>query len=172
MVTVERRRVPRTRLQGLVYIGIGTDNGGVVLDVSDGGLSFHAVACVQQDSPNHFSLSAEGRRRVEGFAEVAWNSAAGKCAGLRFTHLPEEVREQIQIWSNQPRLSLPAAGEFLQPDEMKPAPNSMEVAGPASAEIHSALLRSTLSSPPRQSNKFRGLRLFLQNASPKPKKHR
>jgi hypothetical protein len=105
---------------------MGTDNGGVVLDVSDGGLSFHAVASVQQDSPIHFSLSVEGRRCVEGFAEVAWNSAAGKCAGLRFTHLPEEVREQIQIWSNQPRLNPPAAGESLQPIEAKPAPNSAE----------------------------------------------
>lgn len=131
MVTMERRRAPRTKLRELVYIGMGADNGGVVLDVSEGGLSFHAVASVQQDSPIHFSLSVEGRRRVEGLAEVAWNSAAGKCAGLRFTHLPEEVREQIQIWSNQPRLNSPAAGESLQPLETKPAPNSVEDRAPA-----------------------------------------
>jgi hypothetical protein len=130
MLTMERRRAPRTRLRELVYIGMGTDNGGVVLDVSDGGLAFHAVASVQQDSPIHFSLSVEGRRRVEGFAEVAWNSAAGKCAGLRFTHLPEEVREQIQIWSKQPRLNLPVAGESFQPMETRLAPNSVGDAAP------------------------------------------
>lgn len=128
MGTLERRRAPRTRLRELVYIGMGIDNGGVALDVSDGGLSFHAVASVQQDSPIHFSLSVEGRRRVEGLAEVAWNSATGKCAGLRFTHLPEVVREQIQIWSNQPRLNPSADVEYLQSIETKPAPNRVEVA--------------------------------------------
>jgi PilZ domain len=107
MVTTERRRAPRTKLREIVYIGMGTDNGGVVLDISDGGLSFHAVTSIDQTEPIQFSLSVQGRGRIQGTAEVTWNSAAAKCAGLRFTHLPEEVRKQIQIWSNQPRLNSP-----------------------------------------------------------------
>ena len=147
MITMERRRAPRTRLRELVYIGMGNDNGGVVLDVSEGGLAFHAVASIQQTSPIQFSLSVDGNRRIEGIAEVAWNSTAGKCAGLRFTHLPEEVREQIQIWSNQPRVNWPADAHDIQLVETKAAPwstdNSAPVGpnqpGPAATSLSAAM---------------------------------
>ena len=36
--TAERRQAPRTKLVEIAYIGMGPENGGLVLDVSDGGL--------------------------------------------------------------------------------------------------------------------------------------
>jgi hypothetical protein len=45
----ERRQNPRTKLVEIAYIGMGPENGGLVLDVSEGGLSFHSVAPIQRD---------------------------------------------------------------------------------------------------------------------------
>lgn len=107
-----RRRAPRTSLRDLVYIGMGSENGGVVLDVSEGGLAFQAIAPVQLDRTIHFSLMVAGTGRFEGTGEVAWSSDTGKMCGLRFVHLPEEGREQIQIWAGQPRVTSSAAVEL------------------------------------------------------------
>jgi hypothetical protein len=98
-------------LRDLVYIGMGSENGGVVLDVSEGGLAFQAIAPVQLDRTIHFSLMVAGTGRFEGTGEVAWSSGTGKICGLRFVHLPEEGREQIQIWAGQPRVTSSAAIE-------------------------------------------------------------
>ena len=96
--------------------------------------------------PYNFLTVLKAAAASEGFAEVAWNSAAGKCAGLRFTHLPEEeVREQIQIWSNQPPPIPPAPWKSLQPMETKLAPNG--VGNRAPAEIHPLVADSTSLSP-------------------------
>jgi hypothetical protein len=43
VVTPDRRQTPRTKLVEIAYIGMGPENGGLVLDVSDGGLSFHGT---------------------------------------------------------------------------------------------------------------------------------
>ena len=54
-VKPDRRHSPRTKLVEIAYIGMGPENGGLVLDVSDGGLSFHAVAPVCREENNTFS---------------------------------------------------------------------------------------------------------------------
>jgi hypothetical protein len=90
----ERRQARRTKLVEIAYIGMGPDNGGLVLDVSDGGLSFHAVAPVQPAQEIRFLLSLRGHSRIEGAGEVVWTNEMRTVCGLRFTSLSSGARRK------------------------------------------------------------------------------
>jgi hypothetical protein len=107
MMQQERRLCGRKPLEQLAYISLPFDNGGIVLDVSEGGLGFQAVAPVEVGAPIHFRFSVRPVAWIEAIGEVVWKDETGKSGGLRFTHLPDEVREQIRTWSGQPRVNLP-----------------------------------------------------------------
>ena len=109
----DRRQTPRTKLEEIAYIGMGPENGGLVLDVSDGGLSFHSVAPVQPAETIHFLLSSRGQNRIEGAGEVVWTNEMRTVCGLRFTSLSSGAREYLDNWTNQSRMSAPAREEAV-----------------------------------------------------------
>jgi hypothetical protein len=111
----ERRQTPRTKLVEIAYIGMGPENGGLVLDVSDGGLSFHSVAPVQPAETIRFLLSLRGENRIEGAGEVVWTNEMRTVCGLRFTSLSSGAREHLNNWTNQSRMSAPARKEAESP---------------------------------------------------------
>ncbi len=111
----DRRQTPRTKLEEIAYIGMGPENGGLVLDVSDGGLSFHSVAPVQPAETIHFLLSSRGQNRIEGSGEVVWTNEMRTVCGLRFTSLSTGAREYLNNWTNQSRMSAPAREEVVSP---------------------------------------------------------
>jgi hypothetical protein len=111
----DRRQSPRTKLSELAYIGMGPENGGLLLDVSDGGLSFHAVAPVQPAENIHFLLSLQGHGRIEGAGEVVWTNEMRTVCGLRFTSLSSGARELLNKWTNQSRMPEAAPGEAVPP---------------------------------------------------------
>lgn len=100
MSATERRQVPRTKLEKLAYIHIEPDNGGIVLNVSDGGLAFHSMAPVEKNGQVLFSLK-EQNRRIDVCGELVWTDEVQKIGGLRFTTLTSEAREQITNWASQ-----------------------------------------------------------------------
>jgi hypothetical protein len=104
MPTPERRQTPRTKLVEIAYIGMGPENGGLVLDVSDGGLSFHAVAPVQPAQTIRFLLSLRGQSPIEGAGQVVWTNEMRTVCGLRFTSLSSDAREHLTNWTNQSRM--------------------------------------------------------------------
>jgi hypothetical protein len=111
----DRRQSPRTKLSEIAYIGMGPENGGLLLDVSDGGLSFHAVAPVQPAENIHFLLSLQGHGRIEGAGEVVWTNEMRTVCGLRFTSLSSGARELLNKWTNQSRIPEAARGETVSP---------------------------------------------------------
>jgi len=113
--TADRRQAPRTKLAEIAYIGMGPENGGLVLDVSDGGLSFHAVAPVQPAQTIHFLLSLRGNSRIEGAGEVVWTNEMRTVCGLRFTSLSSSAREQLSACTNQSQSPVAPHDEDLWP---------------------------------------------------------
>ncbi len=109
----DRRQAPRTKLVEIAYIGMGPENGGLVLDVSDGGLSFHAVAPVRKDETINFLLSLRGHSRIEGAGEVVWTNEMKTVCGLRFTSLSAGAREHLSNWTNQTHLPVAGREEVL-----------------------------------------------------------
>jgi len=97
----ERRINTRKMLDHFAYLSLPAGNGGTVVDVSEGGLGFQSIAPVKADGPIHFRFAFDSGTRINAVGELAWIDESGKNGGLRFTELPEEVREQIRLWAAQ-----------------------------------------------------------------------
>jgi len=82
------------------YINIEPNNGGIVLNVSDGGLCFHSFDPVQRNGKVRFWFW-DHNQRIEADGTLAWTDETQK-GGLRFTALPAEAREKIRDWMSQP----------------------------------------------------------------------
>ena len=124
MMPNERRLSIRKTPEHLSYLSLRSGNGGIVLDVSEGGLRFQAIAPVEADGPIHFRFAIDSATRIKAIGELAWKDETGKIGGLRFIQLPDETREQIRVWAGQSKKS----SDVLQGD----IPVDISVAGPAS----------------------------------------
>jgi hypothetical protein len=100
MTHLERRENPRTAIEKHAYINIEPNNGGIVLNVSDGGLCFHTFDPVQKNGPVRFWFS-DHNRRIEAFGTLAWSDETHK-SGLRFTNLPPAARDKVRDWMSRP----------------------------------------------------------------------
>lgn len=109
----ERRRSPRLRINPLVYANLAPDNGGILLDFSDGGISISLANPLAATSQVRFSLTLGKHRPVEGAGRIAWISESGRRVGMQFLGFPDESRERFRNWlsiesakaevSNEPR---------------------------------------------------------------------
>jgi hypothetical protein len=99
MMPQDRRLSIRKPLDYIAYLSLPPNNGGVVMDVSEGGLGFHAIAPLEADGPIHFRFAIDSANRIRAVGELAWIDETRKVGGLRFTELPDEVREQIRAWA-------------------------------------------------------------------------
>jgi cell division protein FtsN len=91
------RSIVRRRPQQLVYLDLGKENGGVVLNLSEHGCGFQAITPVKCGE-TRFGFQINGGRRIAGGAEVVWADDAGVMGGLRFLNLPPEARREIRVW--------------------------------------------------------------------------
>jgi cell division protein FtsN len=112
------------KVNGLAYVNLDPDNGGVILDISEGGLSFQSTAPIKRTETIRFWFSYRGlrvehgqsgsseselqirgvSRLIEVRSELAWSDETLKRGGLRFINLSDTGREQIRDWIRQPAL--------------------------------------------------------------------
>ena len=107
----------RRKLSPMAYVELGQDNGGILLNLSEGGFAVQsALALTSHEFPEfrfqvpafHGWLKASGR--------VVWMSESKKEAGIEFTDLPEEARREIHKW-------VAAEDDLSEARERIPAPN-------------------------------------------------
>lgn len=99
----ERRACSRLRPTSLIYIDIGTVNGGIVNSLSENGLAFTAASALKKgqlgDGPLRMRIQFAGiSEAVEANGEIVWASSSRKEARVRFVELEEKAREQIKRW--------------------------------------------------------------------------
>jgi len=94
----ERRLDPRLQVSNIMYVQLGEHNGGVILNVSKGGLAVQAATplMVDQLPPLLFQLSAN--KWVQASARIAWLTPSKRTAGLQFNDLSETARADIRGW--------------------------------------------------------------------------
>ncbi|MGB7227106.1 MAG: PilZ domain-containing protein, partial [Candidatus Acidiferrales bacterium] len=102
--TPERRICKRRILYTPEYLDMGAENGGVVLNLSEGGLAFQAVGPVELGSEIPLSFSLGPGYRVEVKARVVWVAAQGKSAGAAFGRLSKDSHSLIREWLARPEL--------------------------------------------------------------------
>ncbi|MFZ0638822.1 MAG: PilZ domain-containing protein [Candidatus Acidiferrales bacterium] len=100
----ERRIYGRRVLYSPEYLDMGADNGGVVVNLSEGGLGFQAVGRVQPDSQIPLSFSLGPGYRIDVKARVVWVSAEGKLGGAVFGKLSKDARSLIREWLLKPEV--------------------------------------------------------------------
>jgi PilZ domain/SPOR domain len=105
----ERRQAPRTIVNRLAYINLESNNGAIVLNVSNSGLCFHSVDPVQRSETIRFWF-LDHNHRIEADGKLAWMDGTQKTGGLRFTTLSTEARLQIRDWISQPAAPPTASG--------------------------------------------------------------
>jgi cell division protein FtsN len=88
-----RRTTPRMTCFGDIHFE--PNNGGIVLNVSEGGLCFHSIAPVHRNGPIRFWFSLD-RQRIQAAGEFVWMDHTQQTGGLRFTALPAVGREAIR----------------------------------------------------------------------------
>jgi TonB family protein len=95
----DRRIYSRRSVRSLAYIDLGGDNGGIVLNMSEGGLALHsAITLNQVHLPRIRFQLPQCPDWIETRAEIAWTSETKMQAGLLFIGLPDRARQQIRDW--------------------------------------------------------------------------
>jgi len=126
----DRRRHPRQRIHSLSYAKMGDSNGGIVLNISEGGISIQAAAVLDAGEQMPIWLEIPRvRERVEVTGEIVWLSSSRKEAGLRFVDLPESKLQLIRKW-----MAREASPEQFE-DEIEPAKEVPVAAVPHPAQV-------------------------------------
>ena len=120
-MALDRRQYPRHSPNALVYVNLGANNEGMLLNLSQGGLAFQVVTPVERDARPRFLCVLGGEQRLEAMGEVTWTSETRKTGGLQFTDLPEGSRKLIADWLVNLPLWLPAEAAPEPPPEPRPA---------------------------------------------------
>jgi TonB family protein len=98
-VPLERRVHLRQRLSSIVYLDIGEGNGGIVLDMSEEGLGFHAAGPLGKQSEVRLRIKLpSSQTRIEVTAQIVWISDSNQKAGVRFLDAQSEGPVQIREW--------------------------------------------------------------------------
>jgi len=161
MARTERRQAPRMNVKELAYVNLDRDNGGVILNISEGGLCFQATAPVQRTEivrlwfccrsqrieaeRGHVSRNSAQTIEIPGFIEtesqLTWRDDTQTKGGLRFIRLSVEARQQIRDWVRQP--SLVKINEKFAPSSMSSyRPHALNVEGSDAARGDSPGLES------------------------------
>ena len=111
----DRRVRPRYRPSSVVYVKVGTENGGIVLNISETGLQLAAGEVLGWDVVLRLSLKLSyPSDPIEAAGQLIWLSESKRTAGFEFISLTEQSRTQIRDWIS---LAENATVENLRPPE-------------------------------------------------------
>jgi TonB family protein len=95
----ERRAYLRHHLNALAYIDIGTDNGGIVLNLSEDGMGFQAVGPLAGEHEVSLRIQLpHSQERIETAANIVWLSESNRQAGVQFLNMPAAASAHIREW--------------------------------------------------------------------------
>src|SRR5262245_63745665 len=104
-MAVGHKAFARKKPDQLVYLELGSGNGGMLLSISEEGFRFRAVSPVRPQSLLPFAFSLDGSHRLEGTGEVEWLEDDGKSGGMRFLEVSSEFRSLLGHWLASESLS-------------------------------------------------------------------
>ena len=123
------RRVARHRVAGLMYLDLGSGNGGFPINISEDGMGFQGVSPLVQDQEICVKFKLDGvADLVTAKAKVVWLTETRKGGGLQFIDLAEDSRRQINEWiALQEQVGRPvarpvAAISHVEQEGSRPAP--------------------------------------------------
>jgi|GEM_PF-2332477 len=148
----DRRAYPRAISPLLTYIDLGDRNGGIALNLSEGGLAITAAGTLFAD---YFPSIRFQLPKIPGWIEtngrVVWTSESKKGAGICFEGITEVHRERIRHWisSKDPGAEIESGANFdsekkhpSDSSKRKKEPRQLEVLSEADEARFSAMFPS------------------------------
>lgn len=134
----ERRNCGRRTLYSPEYLDMGADNGGVVVNLSEGGLGFQSVGPVLPESQIAVSFSLGPGYRIDVKARVVWVSPTGKTGGAVFGKLSNDSRSLIREWLAKPEVEHEVEHAVVMPEAEAEAAAVTAEAEPAAVPSNGA----------------------------------
>ena len=132
----ERRAHLRRRLDQLAYVGFGPDSGGVLLDISEGGLRCQIVGAVVEGDRCHLKFALPGHpSAIESDGQVVWSNKSRQGGGVRLLDLDDYVRQQLQQWIGGETPSAGHSAPIPIPKKVPATARPLPVAGAAEAVV-------------------------------------
>lgn len=95
-----RRFFLRREVRSLAYIDLGRDNGGIVLNLSEGGLAIHSAVTLNERRLPHLRFQLpQSTDWVDARGEIAWTNETKMEAGIQLIGLTDEARRRIREWA-------------------------------------------------------------------------
>ncbi len=92
-------RPQRRRIERLTYVDFGANNGGILLDVSEGGLKCQLFGGLTEGQPYQVRFTLPGTKAaIESKARVAWLNDSKRGGGLQFLNLSADDLRQLKEW--------------------------------------------------------------------------
>src|SRR5205823_12863236 len=96
----ERRGCPRLRVTSLMYIDIGSVNGGIVTSLSENGLALTAGATLGNaefgDGALRMQIQVPGTpEALEASGAIVWRASSGNETRVRLVAIPAKAQQQI-----------------------------------------------------------------------------
>ena len=99
LFNADRRLCARKPIPSLVYVGMGENNGGIIVDTSEDGLAVASAAPLDSGGLVPLTFQVPGdNHRLEVNGEIVWISESKKRAGVRFVDPSEDTRNRIKRW--------------------------------------------------------------------------
>jgi TonB family protein len=97
-----RRIHARHRIRSLAYVELGENNGGIVLNIGEGGFAVRAAEAITEDSLPEMRFQTHGSsKQLIASGEIVWTGNSRKEAGVRFVDLPPEALSEIKTWISE-----------------------------------------------------------------------
>jgi len=149
----------------LAYVDLGPDNGAILIDLGEGGLSFHSVAPVPLDQAVLLKFKLPGAPDfIESYAEVAWLNETGKGGGLRFVEMRSELRKQIGAWAGTVTAAEVGATEIVTTEVVTTDSSAAQVGG----EVQRGIEATPASGAPAENASLQGEIIAEVEPAPTP----
>jgi hypothetical protein len=95
----EARAQERRKLGPMAYVELGQDNGGILLNLGEGGFAVQSALAVQGTEFAELRFQIPQRRGWQkARGRIVWMSENKTVAGIQFLELSEAVRREIRNW--------------------------------------------------------------------------
>jgi len=134
--STERRSQPRTSVDSLVYVSLGEENGGILLDVNDSGFSMQTAFPLDPGNPHLRRARFSGNGDFEIDCELAWDQAGQ--AGFMFSNVSADLRGRLRSW-------IAANGILVSQSAPVPRPERTQIAATLAKldELRAILLKES-----------------------------
>ena len=119
----ERRSASRHTATAIIYVHLGTDNGGIVINLGTGGVAFQAAMRLTAKKDSALSVRLRGSGLdVQLVGEIVWLGASQKEAGICFKDPSTKQQQDIATWIARQTQPLAAVSYGERPwQELPPA---------------------------------------------------